>query len=95
MIVGIVLSLFLLVGIYSNTGVGLAASIFGYILVFGLLGVELAYFISFGTEKTIGSFPIEIVYLIVFIVCMAISVFMVYLVFPFLPSFLKKKITTK
>lgn len=56
MIFGILLSLFLLIGIYSDKN---SAIYFGYYGVFGLLGGELAYFITFGTEKKMGMFPIE------------------------------------
>lgn len=84
MIIGIMLSLFLLVGIYSaSTYVGLYASIFGYVGVFGLLGGELAYLISFGTENMIGSSPIENVYSSIgIIVGIAIALSMGYILFP-------------
>ncbi len=81
MIVGVVLSLFLLVGIQSKTDAGISAYFYGFILVFGLLGVELSYFISFGTENTIGWF-IEFVYLVVFFICVKISMFLIRSVSP-------------
>lgn len=82
-IVGIILCLSLLVGIYTATAdAGISALVFGYVLIFGLLTGQLAYFISYGAKTIIfGHYSIEQVYSgIGFIVGVLISFFLVKLV---------------